>query len=247
MTKVNQESEKEEFETIDIDQKAKLSGDKQFAVGICKVSEIDDEERTVTAVISSDAIDRDGEILKPRGMNADNFVKNPVVPWSHSAWEPPIGKALWIKKGTKRILAKVKFAMTNRAEEVWQLFKGKFLNAFSVGFMPTKGHNPTPDEVKKDPRLAEARFIYDEWELLEFSPVTVPANPEALAQAVKSKSVAISKNMLETLKVEIIEDEPIEVKELDDEEDEDVKISMSEFRPEEKKIVVEPIFNLDSK
>ena len=205
----------DEIEQIDIEIEQKLSGDKQFAFGICKAADIDDEERTVKAVISTGAIDRDGEILSPKGMKHENFVKNPVVPCSHNSGEPPIGKAIWLYKGRKKIEAKVKFATTERAEEIWQLFKGKFLNAFSVGFIPLKGHRPTPDEIKKAPELADARFIYDEWELLEFSPVTVPANPEALATAVKSKSISISDDLKKELhiEIEVIESEEIEVKE----------------------------------
>lgn len=254
----------EEFEHIDIEMQCKLSGDKQFAFGICKAAEIDEEERTVKAIISSDAIDRDGEILLPKGMRHDNFVKNPVVPWSHNASEPPVGRALWLHRGRKKIEAKVKFAMTERAEEVWQLFKGGFLKAFSVGFMPLKGHRPTPEEIKKNPDWADARFIFDEWELLEFSPVTVPANPEALAQAVKNKSISLSDEMITELKVEAVE-------EIDDfcaahpkaklkysesmgeyycpeccKDDEiEVVIPVKEFKPEKKEISVKPVFGID--
>lgn len=193
---------------------------------ICKVASIEEDERTVTAVISSDAIDRDREVLMPKGVNTDNYEKNPVVLWSHDAASPPIGKALWIKKGTKKITAKLKFAMTERAEEVWQLFKTGFLKAFSVGFVPTKGHIPEPDEIKKNPDWAEARYIIDEWELLEFSPVTVPANPEALALAVKSGDIELSKSMLDELDVEEMIEISDETKEPEEIKDEPVAVQV---------------------
>ena len=202
--------EKNQTEQIDIEIEQKLNGEKQLAFGICKAAEVDEDERTVKAVISTGAIDRDGEVLSPKGMKHDNFVKNPVVSWSHNASEPPIGKAIWLYKGRKKIEAKVKFATTDRAEEVYQLYKGGFLNAFSVGFIPLKGHRPSPEEIKKAPELADARFIFDEWELLEFSPVTVPANPEALATAVKTKVVTISDAMQKELRLEVEGDDPEE-------------------------------------
>jgi phage head maturation protease len=124
-------------------------------------------------------------------------------------FDPPIGKALWVKRGIKRITAKVKFATTERAEEVWQLFKGGFLNAFSVGFKPLDGRRPTPDDIKANTNLANARFMFTKWELLEFSPVTVPANAEALALAVKSKSIKLSNELIECLHVEEIEEDEI--------------------------------------
>ncbi len=232
-TDQNQLENIEDMEHVEIEYK--LDDKKHLSFGICKAQDIDEEERTVIAVISTDTIDRDGEVLVPKGVQVENFEKNPVIPWSHNSSLPPIGKALWIKKGTKRILAKVKFATTDRAEEVWQLFKGKFLRAFSVGFMPLEGHRPTPDDIKANPMLAEARFIITKWELLEFSPVTIPANPEALAQAVKSKTLTISDDLRKELKVQEIEDEKTD----------DVLISVSEFKENTEKIEVDPIYEVD--
>jgi HK97 family phage prohead protease len=165
-------------------------------------TKVDDDERTVTAVISTDLVDRDNEVMLPKGGNFEQFLKNPVVPWAHSYHEPPIGKAEWLTRGRKQINAKVQFADTAFAEEIFQLFKGGYLNAFSIGFIPKNSHAPTPDEIKKKPEWAEARRIIDEWELLEFSAVPVPANPEALATAVKSKSVSVSKELQEQLGIE---------------------------------------------
>ena len=191
----------------------KFDGETKQSFGLCKATDVNEEERSVTAIISTSSIDRDSEVLVPGGMIAENFQKNPVVLWSHNAGEPPIGKALWLKKIPKRnpnrIGAMIKFASTPRGEEVFQLFKGGFLNAFSVGFRPTDGRRPTPDDIKKNPLLAEARFIFTEWELLEFSVVSVPANAEALAQAIKSKSIKISDELKECLHVEEIEEEEI--------------------------------------
>jgi len=187
----------------------KFDGETKQSFGICKAGEINEEERSVIAIISTGSVDRDNEVLVPKGMDAENFRKNPVVPWSHRSDMPPVGKALWVKRGVKRITAKVKFATTERAEEVWQLFKGGFLNAFSVGFKPLEGRRPTPDDIKANTDLADARFLFTKWELLEFSPVTVPANAEALAQAIKSKSITISDDLIKCLHVEEIEEDEI--------------------------------------
>ena len=101
---------------------------KQF---VCK-SEVDEQERTVTAVISTGAIDRDNEILLPKGADFEQYMKNPVVLWAHSYGEVPIGKALWIKKTWKNIKAKLQFADTPQAEEIYQLFKGGFLESMML-------------------------------------------------------------------------------------------------------------------
>jgi len=168
-------------------------------------TDIDSEERTVTAVISTNTVDRDAEILLPKGIELENYLKNPVVLFGHNYSGLPVGKALWVKKGTKSIKAKVKFADTDMGNEIYELFKGGYLNAFSVGFSAQEGHAPKPEEIKKNPEWANARFIFDKWELLEFSAVPVPANPEALATAVKSKSVTMSNDIKELLEIDIEE------------------------------------------
>jgi HK97 family phage prohead protease len=187
-----------------------------------KISAIDEEERSVTAVISSGAVDRDREVLMPKGMDAEEFQKNPVVLWAHDSGSPPIGKALWIKTKGQKITAKVKFALTEFAEEIFQLFKGGFLKAFSVGFIPHDGHPPTPKEIARNPELAEARYIVSDWELLEFSAVPIPANPEALMQAIKSKKLTLSDSTKEIFQEAIPEEDfekhlDCEIKQVEDE------------------------------
>jgi len=158
-----------------------------------KIEEVNAEERSVTAIISTGSVDRDEEVLVPKGAILDNYLKNKVVLWSHDSFSPPVGKAVWVKKRRNDIIAKAIFALTERAEEIWQLFKGGFLNAFSVGFIPLEYREPTPDDIKKTPEYASARRLYTKWELLEFSAVAVPANPEALALAVKQHKIKIDK------------------------------------------------------
>ena len=166
-------------------------------------TDIDGEERTVTAVISTATVDRDAEVLLPKGIELENYLKNPVVLFGHNYTGLPVGKALWVKKGTKSIKAKVKFADTELGNEIYELFKGGYLNAFSVGFCAKEGHAPKPEDIKKNPEWANARFIFDKWELLEFSAVPIPANPEALATAVKSKSLKIGDEMKGLLDIDL--------------------------------------------
>ena len=177
---------------------AEILAKKQF---IATKLDVDETDRTVTAVISTGAVDRDSEVLVPKGVKLEAYQKNPVVLFAHNYYETPIAKALWVKQSRGKITAKAVFAETEKAEEVYQLFKGGFLNAFSVGFKPLKGHSPQPDEVKKTPEWANARWIIDEWELLEFSVVPVPANSEALVTAIKSKSITLSGETQEELEV----------------------------------------------
>lgn len=165
-------------------------------------TETDSDERTVTAIISTGTVDREKEVLVPKGMDFEAYMKNPVVMWAHDYWGEPIGRSLWMKKGRKEIKAKIKFAETEQAEQVYQLFKGGFMSAFSVGFIPLKDHKPTEEEIKEKPEWVDVRRVYDKWELLEFSAVPVPANPEALAVAVKTKELNLSDELKDQLDVD---------------------------------------------
>ena len=135
------------------------------------------EDGTLEAAISSNAVDRMGEVLDPSGVDLRNYRKNPVVLWAHDYEKPPIAKALWVKRDGDRILSKLKFAPTEFAQEVKALYEQGFMNTFSVGFMPKEWVDGDGD---KNPRRT-----YKSWELLEYSAVPVPANPEALALAMQ--------------------------------------------------------------
>jgi HK97 family phage prohead protease len=145
-----------------------------------EIKDIDKGERTLTAYVSTSARDRMDEVLDPAGVDLTKFKKNPVVLFAHDYSSPPIGKALWIKKDGEGILSKVQFANTAFAEEIFGLYQGGFMKAFSVGFIPK---DYTDGDGQKSPRRT-----YNKWELLEYSAVPVPANPEALMLAV-SKGV----------------------------------------------------------
>lgn len=167
-------------------------------------AEVDSDERTVTAIITTSVVDRDNEVLLSKGADLVNYLKNPVVLWAHDYSGTPIARTQWMKTGRGKITAKLQFADTDKGEEVYQLFKGGFLNAFSIGFLPKANgsHPPTPEEIKKNPEWASARRIYDKWELLEFSAVPVPANPEALMTAVKAKELTLTVQTQEELGIE---------------------------------------------
>ena len=61
---------------------------------LAKSLDIDEDERTITAVISTDIVDREREVLLPNGAEFEHFLKNPVVLWAHDYKQPPVGRAL---------------------------------------------------------------------------------------------------------------------------------------------------------
>lgn len=138
---------------------------KQY-IGIIK--EKNKEERTITAYVSTGDKDRVGETIPPDEWKLDNYKNNPVILWAHDYHNPPVGKALWTKTDQIGLLQKIQFAKTAFAQDIFDLYEGGFLNAFSVGF-----------RCKRD---ESDESILTQCELLEVSCVPVPCNQHALAE-----------------------------------------------------------------
>lgn len=141
------------------------------------VRQEDFDGRRVRALISAETLDRSSEVLLAAGAQLDNYRRNPVVLWHHDASLPPIGRALEVApEPGVGLWAVNEFAPTPFAQEVCELYRGGFLNAFSVGFRPL--------EIDRRPVTAGQRGpTVLRWELIEQSAVAVPANPQALVAA----------------------------------------------------------------
>jgi len=97
-------------------------------------TEVSEEERAVTAIVSTADRDRDGEIVDPKGIQLDGYLKNPVLLWAHRYMDPPIGRAMWVKRKKEGLVAKFEFFSKSQfANEIYQLYREGFLKAFSIG------------------------------------------------------------------------------------------------------------------
>jgi hypothetical protein len=141
---------------------------------------IDEAKRQITFTISTAGRDRDGDIISQDGWDVADYLKNPVVLWAHDGTQPPIARAQSVTVGGGNLASVAKFATREEyafADTIYQLYKGGFLNATSVGFVPSEmelieGENP-----------GEVGFKFLKQKLLEYSAVPIPSNPEALVVA----------------------------------------------------------------
>lgn len=142
---------------------------------------LNDEDRTIEFIGSTAAQDRYGDVIVQTGWELANFMSNPVIPWGHNYHEPPVAKAVEVAITGEGLKFKGQFATADEydyADTIYKLYKGGYLRAFSVGFIPLAW------EIKKD-EDGSPYFVFTKCELLEVSCVTVPANPEALTLSVK--------------------------------------------------------------
>jgi HK97 family phage prohead protease len=151
-----------------------------------------DGERAVTAVITTSAVDRDGEVVLPQGLNAKEYEDNAVLLFNHDYWSNlPIGKCVGLAREKDSITAKFVFAdrpADHPEGEEWlpstilSLYQQGVMNAFSIGFIPTETRPATDKDVSTFG--AGVRRVISKSKLLEVSAVIVPCNQEAVALAV---------------------------------------------------------------
>ena len=182
-------------------------------------AQTDETARTETSFITVDCVDRDKEIVLPRGMDLRPFQKNPIVPFAHAYDALPVGRCLWLKREARGkgegILAKTQYAQPPAdwngewfPSAVFALIQQGILKGKSIGFLPLEARPPKEDEIKARPDWAGARLIFPKTVLLEYSIAPVPANPDALVQAV-NKGLRIPLRMLEEMGI-VIMGEPAE-------------------------------------
>ncbi len=160
-------------------------------------TELNPGERSDVSWISTESVDRMNEVVVARGMNDSQFQGNPLVTLGHAYWMPPVGKSLWrrrVKDGSQvGIKAKTQYPPRPEAwptDEAWvpdkvlALVQAGLLQGKSIGFLPTKVHIPDEKEARRNGWDEQVALVIDEWLLLEYACVFLPANQDALVEAV---------------------------------------------------------------
>jgi hypothetical protein len=174
-------------------------------------TELNPGERSDVSWISTQSVDRMGEVVIARGMNDGQFAANPLVTLAHAYHLPPIGKSLWRKRASDGDLVgiKAKTRYPTRPEgwppdeawtpdKVFTLVQSGLLQGKSIGFLPTKVHFADSKEAKKE-SWPEGTLVFDEWLLLEYACVFLPANQDALVESVSKGGVMLPAEILAVL------------------------------------------------
>jgi HK97 family phage prohead protease len=164
-----------------------LSSQKVVKAFTFETKAVDDKQYTIEGIFSTPVVDRHEEVVLQEGWNLAEYMLNPVVLWSHDNYQFPLAQMTEIKVEDGKLIGKMKFAVDEyeMAATAFKLMQGKFLRAFSVGFINNVYEVDNDTDVIK---LIENT-------LLEVSIVNVPANQEALA---KIKTIDFLKEREET-------------------------------------------------
>jgi hypothetical protein len=165
-------------------------------------SELNPGERSDVSWISTESVDRSGEVVVAKGMNDAQYQSNPLVTLGHNYRSPPVGKSLWRKRVKDGDLVGIK-AKTRYPErpDSWDrtqqwppdaafaLVQAGLLAGKSIGFLPLKVHFPDAKEAGKN-EWPQDVLVIDEWLLLEYACVYLPCNQDSVVEAV-SKGLMI--------------------------------------------------------
>lgn len=150
-----------------------------------------EETRTLEFLISTAAKDRHNSILNMKGWQLDNFNANPIVGYQHDVYganmctpanpDNVLGPGRAFLEG-ENLIGEVTFETKDinpLAEKIFRKVLNGTLRATSVGFL---------EVGKGEERKVEGQDIYffEGQELLEFSIVNIPSNPEAVGRAISN-------------------------------------------------------------
>ncbi len=186
----------------------RLSGEKLAA------TETSPGERSDVSWITTESPDRQNEVVIARGMNDSQFALNPIVTLNHCYHMPPVGKSLWRKRAKDGSLAGIKAktqyppAPANWPEgEEWppdcafSLVQADLLRGKSIGFLPTAVHVPT-DKERTQNGWQNVNLVIDEWILLEYACVFLPAQQHAVVENVSKALSGVPTNFAKALGLE---------------------------------------------
>jgi HK97 family phage prohead protease len=147
-----------------------------------EIRSVNEAKRQITFQSSDESVDRYHDVIRCSGWDYQAYLRNPIVLWGHDSHSLPVGKCvnLTIETSPPALVQVVEFATHDFAQTVFDLYRGKFLSAVSVGFMPLSPPVPLSD--------LEGNFTgyeFSNQELLELSCVNIPANKNALARAIE--------------------------------------------------------------
>jgi len=181
-------------------------------------TELNPGERSDVSWITTESVDRMGEVVLARGMDDSQFAGNPLVTLGHAYWLPPVGRSLWRKRtrdgNLVGVKAKTQYPPRPEAwpagdpwppDKVLALVQSGLLQGKSIGFLPTKVHIPDEKEVRRNGWGEQVSLVIDEWLLLEYACVFLPANQDALVEAVSKGSVEVPSELLDALGLNVLQ------------------------------------------
>lgn len=144
------------------------------AYATLEIKAVDDEARTITGIASTPDTDRAGDQVNPKGA----IMKFPMpFLWQHDAGQPigTVDSASVSAKGIE-IVASIAKGVSAEIDNAWALIKSGLVRGLSIGFRSIDAEQ-IPNSYG---------MLFNKYEIMEISAVTIPANAAASIQTVKA-------------------------------------------------------------
>lgn len=153
-------------------------------------------DRSEISWISTEDIDQDQEVVLAAGMDDAFYKLNPVVLLNHDRDSLPVGTSVWRRHVRDHRHTGVKACTKYPAKPedctlaewppdvVWAAIKTGLIKSKSIGFVALSASSPTREEIKSNPAWERVKRVIRKWMLLEYSLVTLPAQPNATVETV---------------------------------------------------------------
>lgn len=166
------------------------------AYSLLEIKEMDDDARVIMGIASTPTPDRMADVVLPEGA----VFKLPIpLLWQHRS-DQPIGnvtQAKVTKKGIE-IVAEIAKGVSEEIDRAWSLIKSGLVRGLSIGFRGL--------DTEQIPN--SWGVIYQRWEWLELSAVTIPANAEASITSIKQFDIGAPAPAESHVEVEKTENAP---------------------------------------
>lgn len=151
------------------------------------------EHRILEGLTTNETVDRYGDIVRHDGCKFDNYRKNPVVMLSHEHGQFPIGNSIqiWKDPTVKGIYSwdlyiDNRVDTTGRSEQAFKFRQSGIMPGISIGFIPLSVKNDHSEEERKKSGIGRWGVEFLSIDYLEHSQVSIPANPDALTNALNN-------------------------------------------------------------
>jgi len=172
------------------------------------------EKRVIERITTTETPDRDGDIVRAKGIDNKNYRLNPVVMFAHNKSDFPVGRSVkeWIDKSITGwrswdLYLDNTVDTTGRSDLVFRMVDAGAMTGGSIGFIPKANgakYDHT-DEERKNLGLGKYGVEFISVEKIEHSACSIPANAEVLAAALKSCNIEQIRKQLVKSDLDIME------------------------------------------
>ncbi len=151
-------------------------------------------------IISTQQVDSDGDIVVSLGCQTqDRYVHNPIIYFGHGSWQVPIGVArksidapVEVFPDQSAVRSNAYFDMPDPdAHFIHGKIERGILNTASVSFLPVHAYRREQSKAHSED-MQPIGWLFERWELTEWSVVGIPANAGAIRDVYDSEKSFMS-------------------------------------------------------